>query len=84
MQAAKRDMAFLAVIGSGNDYVPCIHPSTERMWPAYLKLRQQDQWHDRQEHRPRDTVCRHCISTHAAHMASALAGLMTACSGMLL
>ena len=47
LQSAKRDLALLAIMGSGNDYVPGLTPSLDRLWMGYLQLRSQPAWASR-------------------------------------
>ena len=47
LQTAKKDLAMLAIIGGGNDYVPALWPSLNWLWSAYCRLRQQPAWADR-------------------------------------
>lgn len=47
LQTAKLDLAFLAMICNGNDYIPALPPSIPRVWPKYMALRSQRQWAQR-------------------------------------
>ncbi|KAK9803810.1 hypothetical protein WJX73_001771 [Symbiochloris irregularis] len=47
MHTLKRDLAFLAIVSGGNDYLPGLRMSLTRVWRQYTAMRAEKAWSDR-------------------------------------
>lgn len=55
LDSLKADLAAVAILANGNDYLPGMlstfletHPGGQGLWDAYLSLRLRPEWSDRQ------------------------------------
>ena len=44
---AKQDLAFLAIVAGGNDYVPSLPVGLNYFWRAYIAMRSSEPWTSR-------------------------------------